>query len=462
MPLAKDLGPLDWRIAITDKNGRPTPEFQRRWNTQRSNNALIGTITFGSGAPPADPVPDDGALYVDDSGEPYTIYVGEDGEWHKSGVTLFTELTDVPHAYTASGSYIVRVKVDMTGLEFIDPLSLTADPTATAGSVAVNGTASTFMRSDAAPAVQIGSAATFGILKPDGTTILGSGGTISVPVATAAARGISRPDNITITISSGVLTAVFPPIPAGANPTATAGPTAVNGVATTFMRSDAAPAVQLATTTRPGLVQPDGTTVTISGGVISAVGGGGGGGNIFSQALGSATFISNTTAFASKGNLFFPAQNCTLLRVFATLSTITAGTTVRCSVFPCNTAASTITGAAIGSVTLTGLTANSLMTFDFSATPLSLVANQMYVIMLTGTAAALGTTTLGLYSVSTPIRTPYSELASSWLYVVSTGGANTITATNYSAAIASLNPVNGNTIVPNSSQFIMHLEGTIP
>jgi hypothetical protein len=56
----------------------------------------------------------------------------------------------------------------------------------------------------------------------------------------------------------------------GANPAATAGPTAVNGSATTFMRSDGAPAVQTATTSQLGLVQPDGTTIKVASGVISA------------------------------------------------------------------------------------------------------------------------------------------------------------------------------------------------
>lgn len=62
-----------------------------------------------------------------------------------------------------------------------------------------------------------------------------------------------------------------PGTPTGANPTATAGPTAVNGSASTFMRSDGAPAVQTATTGQKGLVQPDGTTISIASGVISAI-----------------------------------------------------------------------------------------------------------------------------------------------------------------------------------------------
>lgn len=57
----------------------------------------------------------------------------------------------------------------------------------------------------------------------------------------------------------------------GANPTATAGPTAVNGSATTFLRSDGAPAVQLGTAAQKGIVQADGTTISVSAGIISSV-----------------------------------------------------------------------------------------------------------------------------------------------------------------------------------------------
>lgn len=56
----------------------------------------------------------------------------------------------------------------------------------------------------------------------------------------------------------------------GANPTATAGPTAVNGVSPNFMRADAAPAIQLGTAAQAGLLQPDGSTIKVAAGVISA------------------------------------------------------------------------------------------------------------------------------------------------------------------------------------------------
>lgn len=65
-------------------------------------------------------------------------------------------------------------------------------------------------------------------------------------------------------------------IPSAANPSATASDTAVNGTAATFMRSDAAPAVQKASASQFGVVKVDGTTITATSGVISAVAGSGG------------------------------------------------------------------------------------------------------------------------------------------------------------------------------------------
>jgi hypothetical protein len=88
-----------------------------------------------------------------------------------------------------------------------------ANPTATAGPAVINGTATTFMRSDAAPPVQKATLSLFGIVEPDGSGICISGGVISL----------------------------CSPYPVGANPTASVGLSGVNGVATTFMRSDGAP-----------------------------------------------------------------------------------------------------------------------------------------------------------------------------------------------------------------------------
>jgi|HubBroStandDraft_4_1064222.scaffolds.fasta_scaffold01290_12 hypothetical protein len=113
-----------------------------------------------------------------------------------------------------------------------------ANPTATAGPAAVNGSATTFLRSDGAPAVQKGSAAQFGIVECD---------------------------NVTITCPGGVLTGASQS--SGANPTATAGPIAVNGAASTFMRSDAAPAVQKGSNSQFGIIESDGSTINCTSGV---------------------------------------------------------------------------------------------------------------------------------------------------------------------------------------------------
>lgn len=113
-----------------------------------------------------------------------------------------------------------------------------ANPTATAGPTAINGVSASFLRSDGAPAVQLGTTSQPGLVQPDGSTI-------------------------TVTTSGVVST------PGGANPTATASDAAVNGSAATFMRSDGAPAIQKASSSQFGLVKVDGTTITAASGVIS-------------------------------------------------------------------------------------------------------------------------------------------------------------------------------------------------
>lgn len=64
--------------------------------------------------------------------------------------------------------------------------------------------------------------------------------------------------------------------PTFANPTATIGVAAVNGSATTAMRSDAAPAIPQCSDTTFGACKVDGTTVTATAGVLSVAAGAGG------------------------------------------------------------------------------------------------------------------------------------------------------------------------------------------
>lgn len=155
-----------------------------------------------------------------------------------------------------------------------------ANPTAIAKDTAVNGVATTAMRSDAAPAVQKTSSTLFGIAKVDGTTITAASGVIS-----ASASGLG--------------------VPVGANPTATAGPTAVNGSAATFLRSDGAPAVQTGTAGLLGLLQPDGTSILVSGGGIISVGPSAGG-SVGQQFA--ASYLGWTPNAAGGSNLTLPVN----------------------------------------------------------------------------------------------------------------------------------------------------------
>jgi hypothetical protein len=111
----------------------------------------------------------------------------------------------------------------------------------------------------------------------------------------------------------------------GANPTATAGPVAVNGVATTFLRSDGAPAIQLATSGQFGIVEVDGTTITAAGGVISAVGGGGSVGSV-TNSDGSLTISPTTGAVVASLNPAH-ANTWTAVQTFNANDLVLAGVT---------------------------------------------------------------------------------------------------------------------------------------
>ncbi len=85
-----------------------------------------------------------------------------------------------------------------------------ANPSATAGPTATNGSATTAMRSDAAPAIQLGSASQKGIVQVDGTSIIDNGSGIISAVGAAGGSGLWFPIlSATPTISSTGLGASF-------------------------------------------------------------------------------------------------------------------------------------------------------------------------------------------------------------------------------------------------------------
>lgn len=143
-----------------------------------------------------------------------------------------TSLTQLPAI--ATGTFLGNTSGGPASPSALAITTLAANPTATAGATAVNGTAATFMRSDAAPAVASATNAAKGIVQCDGTTIGCTAGVATVPTGSNSAKGIVQCDGSSATCAAGTVS-----VPTG-------------------------------TAAAKGIVQCDGTSILCSSGVISA------------------------------------------------------------------------------------------------------------------------------------------------------------------------------------------------
>jgi hypothetical protein len=209
--------------------------------TDVANAASISDIPVVPGA--GNPVSQVGTLAIAGNAPTYmrsdaapalntTIDVNWTGAHYFEKINVSTPVTTDDSTAAASTAFVHAVVQANSGTG--GSLIIGADPTAKSGPAAVNGVAETFMRSDAAPAIN-----------QDADYVWAGTHSFStaVSVPTVVTTDSSTAAASTAFVHAVVATISAPTVPTGANPSAKVGATAIDGVAETFMRSDAAPSI---------------------------------------------------------------------------------------------------------------------------------------------------------------------------------------------------------------------------
>lgn len=197
-------------------------------------------------------------------------------------------------------------------------------------------------------------------------------------------------------------------------------------------------------------LQTDGT----ANGLVSIAppsSGGGGVASIFSQPKG-ANATTDSGAFGTKGNLFFPAFNVSLTKATCFIGTVGTGDSIQFSIWTLSSATANL-GTLVASFTTTATGSGTQLVWDFHSTPVSLTGGQRYAILVTDlTASATTALNLGIIN-SSPSFPFYSDLGAS-----QNGGNDA----GLFYHLASNNPATGNSPANGfTDQYCIALIGTI-
>lgn len=274
------VNPLNWQIPIVNPDGTPTDEFMRKWAQQATANASIPDLSSAAlvsalldviGLAQGDLLYRDATQWkVLAPGTANSLLRTAGAGANPSWLTVSAALDTIG---SARGSVIYRgasgwaiLPPGTTG-QVLTAHGAGADPTwvssaagAAPSSLFLNGTNGFVGMADSNGLLIVDSHG-FGTYDKD--PVLPQA---MLPNGNAVQKGIVQIDGATLILSSGVIQT-----PGSANASATARDTAVVGTATTFMRSDGAPAVGKAVAGAFGLVKPDGTTLTLVAGLGSAM-----------------------------------------------------------------------------------------------------------------------------------------------------------------------------------------------